>query len=429
VWSGEPFAWTAGVLAGDSACNAHSQLFAGAAPARTPAVQGGAMTTEPILAHFREQAMFCTAYGSPFTGQLINCMADDIAAGGPVAKLVAGWPSNPRADALSLRLAGALHAAVLTGKDFELAAAYPGQDLLPLRGEGGPKGRMRGLASAAKQSISPHPSLRDTLSPQGEREVWPIARAFLEREHDWVRDFMQSPPQTNETRRSIALLAGFLAFAKDWRGPIDVLEIGASAGLNLFWDKFSYHTSSWAWGAPSAVAIDTDWQGPAPPIEAQPNIRQRAACDLNPLDLRDPAALLRLKSYIWPDQPERLARFDGAVALALANDVRVERASADDWLARKLAARADDAATIVYHSVFLQYPPREVRAAIVDAIRAAGEAATPQAPLAWVRLEPEAVTDDVVNGLRFVVDLTTWPGGTRQILGYTDGHVRTVYAQ
>nr|HRK63326.1 DUF2332 family protein [Terricaulis sp.] len=83
---------------------------------------------------------------------------------------------------------------------------------------------------------------------------------------------------------------------------------------------------------------------------------------------------------------------------------------------------------IVYHSVFLQYPPREAREAIVSAIQSAGAQATARAPLAWVRLEPEAVTDGVDNGLRFVIDLTAWPSGERRILGYADGHVRAIYA-
>jgi hypothetical protein len=114
--------------------------------------------------------------------------------------------------------------------------------------------------------------------------------------------------------------------------------------------------------------------------------------------------------------------------LALANDVRVERADAAEWLRQRLAARADDAPTIVYHSIFLQYPPREARAAIIDAIREAGASATPRAPLVWVRLEPEALTDGVANSVRMVVDLHVWPGGERRVLAYTDGHVRSVYA-
>jgi len=351
------------------------------------------VSAERVLAHFQEQAAFCAAYGSPFTGQLIQRFAEDLKAGGPVAALAGDWPTNPRADALALRLAGALHFAVLSGRDAALAAAYPAQ---------APSWRME--------------------------DVWPIARAFLEHERGWVADFIRSAPQTNETRRSITLLAGFLTFANDWRGPIDMLEIGASAGLNLYWDRFAYRTAFWQWGGDSPVVIDTDWNGLAPPIDAPIHVRNRAACDLNPLDISDPAQRLQLRSYVWPDQPDRLARFDGAVALALANNVRVERADAAEWLAERLASRADDAAMIVYHSIFLQYPPREAREAIIAAIKSAGGRATLRAPLAWVRLEPEALTDNVANGVRMVLDLHIWPGGRRRVLAYTDGHVRAVYA-
>jgi hypothetical protein len=259
--------------------------------------------------------------------------------------------------------------------------------------------------------------------------IWPLARALLERQQNTAAQFIDSAPQTNETRRSIALLAAFLAFAQNWKGGVDMLEIGASAGLNLNWDLYTYRTRSWAWGVEGPVQITTDWSGPAPPIEADIDVRSRAACDLNPLDVGEEAQVLQLKSYIWPDQPERLARFDGAVALARETGVRVERAEAAEWLAQKLPQRADDAATIVYHSVFLQYPPREARAAIAETIQAAGARASQRAPLAWVRLEPEALTDNVRDSARMTIDLTVWPGGKRRILGHTDGHVRAVYAQ
>ncbi|MEZ5995632.1 MAG: DUF2332 domain-containing protein [Hyphomonadaceae bacterium] len=348
---------------------------------------------ERLLAHFREQAIFCTEYGSPFTGQLISCFADDLEGEGPVAALTRDWTTNPRADVVALRLAGALHAAALTGRDAALAAGYP--------------------------AANPNWDMG---------EIWPLARAFLAREPDWVGQFLRYAPQTNETRRAIGLLAGFLEFAQQWQGPMDMLEIGASAGLNMNWDRFAYKTATWSWGGASAVVIDTDWQAATPAIEARPSVRGRSGCDINPLDIRDEGERQRLKSYIWPDQADRLARFDGAVALALEHDIRVERADAAAWIADKLAKRARDAATIIYHSVFLQYPPRDTRAAIVRAITEAGAEAVSSAPLAWVRLEPEAVTDGVENGLRFVIDLTTWPGGVRRKLGFTDGHVRTVFA-
>lgn len=347
------------------------------------------MSVERLLTHFREQALHCASLGSPFTAQLNQRFAEDLQAGGPVADLVGAWPASPRADVVGLRLAGALHAAVLSGMDARLAAAYP--------------------------------KAREDWSME---LVWPAARAFLARERAWAADFIRSAPQTNETRRSIGLLAAFLAFADTWRGPLHMLELGASAGLNLNWDRFRYQTESWSWGPASPVTITTDWQGAPPPIDAPIEVASRSGCDLNPLHLNDSAERLRLRAYIWPDQPDRLARFDGAVALALAHGTRVDRADALSWLERKLAARPGGGATVIYHSVFLQYPPREARQAIADLIRRVGESARADAPLAWVRAEPEALIDGVRGSIRKVIDYIAWPGGERRIVGHADGHLR-----
>ena len=184
---------------------------------------------QALLDHFDEQAGFCEAFGSPFTARLIEAMAGDLAAGGPIADLVGDWSGHPRADAVSLRLTGALHTAALSGRDPALAAEYP----------------------AAR--------------PDWDAErVWRSARAFLARDRAWAADFLRFAPQTNETRRSIALLAGFLAVAARFARPLDLLEIGASAGLNVSWDRFAYRTGSWSWGTPGGPLIETAWTGPPP---------------------------------------------------------------------------------------------------------------------------------------------------------------------
>ncbi|MBI1188880.1 MAG: DUF2332 family protein [Alphaproteobacteria bacterium] len=207
---------------------------------------------------------------------------------------------------------------------------------------------------------------------------------------------------------------------------METLELGASAGLNLNWDRFAYRTESWRWNPEGRVGIDTEWRGPPPPLGAAPQIRARAACDQNPLALTDPAQRMRLKSYIWADQQDRLARFDAAADLAVETGVEVDRADAAIWLQEKLARRARDAATVVYHSVFYQYPPHDTRIAIKAAIEAAGAAATAVAPVYWLRLEPEAVLGGDRGGMRMLVDLIAWPGGARRILAETDGHTRFV---
>ncbi len=350
--------------------------------------------------HFREQIAASDEFGSPFSARLLERMAEDLDADGVVAELVADWPRHPRADAVAIRLIGALHAAVLTGRDASLSAEYPG-----------------------------------TRSDWDMSALWPLARDFLVRERAWVERFIASPPQTNEVRRSIALLLPFLRFARELRCPLDLYELGASAGLNLLWDRFRYRTASWSWAAPdeseddsTGVAIDTVWDGPAPPLDATIRVRSRAACDLSPLDLADPAQRLRLRSYVWADQRERLARFDAATALALAAGVRVEAADAAQWLPHKLDTRAPGAGAIVYHSVFMQYVPRAKRDELSAVIEAAGERATSANPLAWVRLEPEALLGGPPGSARMLVDMVTWPGGQRTVHAVTDGHVRAVHA-
>jgi hypothetical protein len=340
-----------------------------------------------LLDHFEEQARFCDALGSPFTARLIEAMARDLAEGGPVAELVGSWSGSPRADAVSLRLAGALHAAALSGRDLVLAAAYP------------------------------------ACNPEwNSKVVWEAARAFIDRERGWVSEFIRSAPQTNETNRSIALLLGFLDLAARFDLPIDLLEIGASAGLNLFWDRFAYRTARWTWGNASEVLIETNWSGPPPRLSASPRIRARLGCDLNPLELRNTAERLRLRAYIWADQANRLARFDAAVAIALADNVRVERMDAADWLDQRLARRGTDALTVVYHSVLMQYLPRASRERINGVLEQAGGSTAN--PLAWLRLEPEAVLEGKRESTDFLVDLIIWPGGERRVLARTDGHVR-----
>ena len=176
------------------------------------------------------------------------------------------------------------------------------------------------------------------------------------------------------------------------------------------------------------MQIDTDWNGPPPPIERDINVRHRAACDLNPLDIGDPAQLLQLNPTSGPISPNA-SRASTAPSRSRAKPASTSNAPTPPNGSRKSSRSAPtDAATIVYHSIFLQYPPREARAAIIDAIQSAGARATANAPLAWVRLEPEALTDNVRDSPRMVIDITTWPGGQRRILGYTDGHVRAVYA-
>ncbi|GAB5455628.1 MAG: DUF2332 family protein [Henriciella sp.] len=345
-----------------------------------------------IVDHFVEQAKWCDALGSPFTAALQNRFAVDYEAGGPIAIICAGWSTNPRKDALGLRLAGALHHAVLSGTAPEFGDVYPQEN------------------RAWDMDV-----------------IWPRAVAWLSDNIEAVRGFIQSPPQTNETRRPIILLPGFLKLAARFQKPLHLLELGASAGLNQNWDRFTYETETWSRSGSSDVTVRTDWRAPVPEhLDSKIEIASRAACDLNPIDLYDPAQVLRLKCYTWADQPERLSRLDAAIRLAQAQQTKVDQADALEWLRQRLERRAQTGVTVIYHSIFLVYPPRDVIAEIMQTIRSAGAAATSDAPLAWLSYEPEALFGGDPNSGKMQARLETWPDGDVEIFGQSDGHVTYV---
>ena len=92
-----------------------------------PAAAAGGPLPVTVRDAFRAQASICAGMGSPFTARLCRLVADRLAPGDPVSDRVLGWPGDPsrRADALPLRLAGALHGLVVEGRDAGLAAVYP----------------------------------------------------------------------------------------------------------------------------------------------------------------------------------------------------------------------------------------------------------------------------------------------------------------
>src|SRR5690606_36505081 len=121
--------------------------------------------------------------------------------------------------------------------------------------------------------------------------------------------------------------------------PLSIFEIGASAGLNLAFDRYHYVLGEdREWGEPNAVVhIESEWRGAIPPLEAPLDVAQRQGCDRNPLDPRDPQATERLLAYVWAEQQARLARLSGALSAAARMDYSVERADGDGWVAARRA--------------------------------------------------------------------------------------------
>lgn len=327
------------------------------------------------------QAGICRNMGSALNGDLLDRAAADWLAGGPVKALMAPWEGLAlRAQfhaASPLRLIASWHELALSGDDPATTEAYAALD-----------------ADA----------------------IWAAVSAAMVELHERLARFMEHEPQTNEVRRSIALVGGFLEIAKATGLPLRCFEIAASAGLNLSWDRYRYEMGGASWGDPAAkVSMDAAWTGGTPPSETKVEVIERAACDRRPTDLHDPDQRRRLVSYIWADQSERLARINAAIEVALEAGTRVEAADAVDWVRAKVAPKAG-AVTVLYHSVFWQYMPPESQAALATLIAETGAKATADAPFAWLRMEPPGSTTQMD------IRLTMWPGGTETLLAHAGAH-------
>jgi len=328
------------------------------------------------------QGGMCRTMGSPMNGDLLDRAAADWQAGGPVRPLLEPWADLPlKAQfeaAVPLRLIASWHELALSGDDPAVTRAYERLDA---------------------------------------EAIWAAVHPAMTVRRERLAAFMSHEPQTNEVRRSICLLGGFLDVAKTTRLPLRCFELAASAGLNLSWDRYHYRIGEDDWGElHAAVQIDTDWSGPPPALDAVVKVIERAACDRRPTDLNDPDQRRRLVSYIWADQPERLARLRAAIEVAQAQGVTVAAADAVDWTRREVALQ-DGAATVLYHSVFWTYMTAERQAALTGEIEAKAVYATDRAPFAWLRMEPKP------GGMgEMEVRLTLWPGGQERLLAETQAH-------
>jgi hypothetical protein len=337
-----------------------------------------------IVRGLRGQALACRSMGSEFTARMLEQAAERV--DGVVAPLLAPWASADLKqmlnDAAPLRLVAAIHDLALSGEDAALSEAYAALD-------------------AAR--------------------AWSAAEALIPTHRARLARFMEHEPQTNEVRRCIALLGGFLEVARATGLPLRCFEVAASAGLNLSWDAYRYELAAAHWGDPaSKIRIDTDWQGGPPPLDAKVAVIERAACDRRPTDLTDPEQRRRLLSYYWPDQTERLARIRAAIEHTVASGVRVDEADAVDWVRSRVRPQAG-AATVVYHSVVWSYLSAERRAAFTDAMAELGAAATPDAPFAWLSKEPSAA-----DYMTMEVRLRLWPGGEDRLIAECQPHAAWV---
>ena len=336
---------------------------------------------------FRVQAIGCRGLGSPLWAAMCDRLAEEADRGGPIFELLEPYASTPFGEAYSLRVLGGAHRMALAGDTPELARHLPST--------GGDADADAAWVALSALVADPPPALLDALL---------------------------RPPQTNEAGRSASLVGGFLLVAEETQLPLRVLEIGTSAGLNLRFDRFRYEQGDAGFGPRDSRLRFTDlWRDAEPPFGAPLTVAERRGCDVDPIDVTTIGGRLTLLSYVWPDQLERFARTDDAIAIAAGTPAPIDRANAPEWLASRLAESAEGQATVVFHSVMWQYLSDDTRNAIRQVLRDAGERATDRAPLAWLRLEPDD-DDFVYPRLR----LTTWPGAQERLLANCSWHLGPV---
>ncbi|MFY9630017.1 MAG: DUF2332 domain-containing protein [Candidatus Cybelea sp.] len=333
-----------------------------------------------ITTRLERQAEACAAMGSPFTAALMRAAIAEYRAGDRA--IVALLDSLNAYARPGLHLAGALHYLALAG-DVGLARHYPST---------GGDGDARAAWEAAHEIIASAP----------ERLVPLLARI----------------PQTNEPARSMPLLAACTFLAARFGMPLRLREIGASAGLNLRFDRFGYDGNDWNWGDLKSPLVlrNRIVSGRPAGLGVPLKIADRRGCDLHPLDAAKEEDRLRLTSFVWPDQHDRLERLRGALVVARTLPVTIDEESYAAWLLRE-GRTVEGCVTTVIHTVVEEHFSLQEKADFGERIAQCGEVASASAPFAHVSME----LDEGV----YRTTVQTWPVPSVPVtICLSDGHAQ-----
>jgi len=176
--------------------------------------------------------------------------------------------------------------------------------------------------------------------------------------------------QTNEPARCATLLPALAQLPQ----PLALLEVGASAGLTLLVDRYSYDYGGHriAGTDPGAPVLACQPRGPLPLPDRVPAIAWRAGLDLSPLNVTDADDVRWLECLLWPGEHGRAERLAQAVAAARRDPPPVGRGDLltdVPALARQAPA---DATLVVYHSAVLAYVAEPQRRQFADTVRGLG---------------------------------------------------------
>ncbi len=225
--------------------------------------------------------------------------------------------------------------------------------------------------------------------------------------------------QTNEPLRCAALMPALAGI----RAPIALVEIGASAGLCLYPDRYSYEylTDDGSavrldpTGGPSSVLLTSRWRGPVAPPTRLPEVVWRAGVDLAPLDPAAAHTRSWLTGLVWPGETGRAERVNRALDVAAADPPLLVQADAASDAVSDLAAMAPTGTVVVVSTPgLLVYLPRAARTAVISRARNAGRWLTLDEPGVhgdWSGEAPRVAAGEFLVGLDGAVVATADPLG------------------
>jgi hypothetical protein len=265
-----------------------------------------------------------------------------------------------------------------------------------------------------------YPSLARDPAPAG--EAYPAFRAFCLARGDEIAALLATRRvQTNEVGRSAYLYPAFGWIARLAGRPLALVEIGASAGLNLNWHRYGYRYAGdgRTYGDPgSPVVVESEWRGPLRPSLPPwaPPVASAVGVDLHPLNPTDADQALWLRALVWPEHRRRAALLAGALGLARSHPPRVVAGDGVDRVAGLVHEAPAGAAPCVFHTHAL-YQFTDDRARLAATLAGIGA----RRDLYYLSVE-----EDGTGPAR--AQLTAWKGGQRSeaLLARCHGHGRWI---
>jgi hypothetical protein len=217
--------------------------------------------------------------------------------------------------------------------------------------------------------------------------------------------------QTNEVQRSWGLLPAFLSVS-DGR-PLDVLELGPSAGLNLVWDRYAYRYRTGSWGS-SDLVLEADDRVPPPAalLERTPTVVRRRGIDRSPVDVTTEHGARVLESFVWADQAERLERLRRAIEILRTDPPALVRGDYVELFGAVVADAMEDAQLIVFQTASTMYLAPEQLGRLAEAM----EEAAHERPFTYIG------TNHGPDNIGYALEMQRFPGGSAERVAIFDFH-------